>query len=34
MVCEVVGVGSEAMEGLVSSLRAREEVIRVTPPTA
>jgi len=32
MTCDVVGVGPEAMEGLVTSLRARDEVIRVTPP--
>jgi len=32
--CELVGVGSEAMSGILSSLRASEEVISVTgPPT-
>ena len=30
--CELVGVGSEAMDGILTSLRAREEVIRVTGP--
>ncbi len=34
MRCELVGVGSEAMEGILSSLRARAEVISATgPPT-
>jgi putative Mg2+ transporter-C (MgtC) family protein len=31
--CELVGVGREAMSGIISSLRAREEVISVTGPT-
>jgi putative Mg2+ transporter-C (MgtC) family protein len=32
--CEVVGVGSETMEEIISSLRSRDEVISVTgPPT-
>jgi putative Mg2+ transporter-C (MgtC) family protein len=30
--CELVGVGDEAMEGILSSLRAREEVINVVGP--
>ena len=34
MSCELVGVGPEAMEGIMSSLRARDEVIRVTGPPA
>ena len=32
MTCELVGVGSEAMSGILSSLRAREEVISATGP--
>ena len=31
--CELVGVGSEAMSGIISSLRARAEVISVTGPS-
>lgn len=34
MSCELVGVGSEAMDDIVASLRARDEVIRVTGPSA
>jgi putative Mg2+ transporter-C (MgtC) family protein len=30
--CEIVGIGKEAMDAIVASLRARDEVIRVTPP--
>jgi len=30
--CELVGVGREAMSGIISSLRARQEVISVTGP--
>ncbi len=32
LTCELVGVGSEAMEGIISSLQARPEVIRVSGP--
>ena len=32
MSCELVGVGAEAMEGIITSLRARDEVIRVVGP--
>lgn len=31
MTCEIVGIGAEAMDGIVASLRARDEVIKVTP---
>ena len=31
MTCEIVGIGSEAMDSIVASLRARDEVIKVTP---
>ncbi len=31
--CELVGVGAEAMDGIIMSLRGREEVISVTGPT-
>jgi putative Mg2+ transporter-C (MgtC) family protein len=34
MSCELVGVGSEAMDDIVASLRARDEVISVTGPPA
>jgi hypothetical protein len=30
--CELVGVGTEAMDEIVSSLRSREEVISVSGP--
>jgi putative Mg2+ transporter-C (MgtC) family protein len=30
--CEIVGVGTETMDDIVASLRARDEVINVTPP--
>lgn len=30
--CEIVGIGTEAMDDVVASLRTREEVIKVTPP--
>ena len=33
MSCELVGVGKEAMDGVVASLRSRAEVISVKGPT-
>ncbi len=32
MSCELVGVGSDAMDGLIMSLRARDEVLKVVGP--
>jgi len=32
MSCELVGVGSEAMDGIIMSLRGRDEVIKVVGP--
>lgn len=32
LTCEIIGIGHEAMEAIIASLRAREEVISVTPP--
>jgi putative Mg2+ transporter-C (MgtC) family protein len=32
LTCEIVGLGHEAMDDIVASLRAREEVIKVVPP--
>jgi putative Mg2+ transporter-C (MgtC) family protein len=32
LTCEIVGIGSETMDDVVASLRARQEVIRVTTP--
>ena len=34
LTCELVGVGAEAMEGVVASLRSRDEVITVKGPIA
>jgi uncharacterized membrane protein YhiD involved in acid resistance len=31
LTCEIVGIGGEAMDAIVASLRARDEVISVTP---
>ena len=33
LTCEVAGLGTEAMEGIISSLRSRDEVIKVTSQT-
>jgi putative Mg2+ transporter-C (MgtC) family protein len=32
LTCGIVGIGSESLDHLVASLRARDEVIKVTPP--
>jgi putative Mg2+ transporter-C (MgtC) family protein len=32
LTCEIVGIGSETMDDVVTALRSRNEVIKVTPP--